>query len=43
MPTDVLIFVAFTVIAFGAFAGVLAYVETSTRATRRKNHPIPGE
>ncbi|ADH89642.1 hypothetical protein Snov_2347 [Ancylobacter novellus DSM 506] len=43
MPTDVLLFVAFTVIAFGGFAATLAYVEISTRESRRKNHPIPGE
>lgn len=43
MPTDVLLFVAFIVIAFGGFAGALAYVEMSTRESRRKNHPIPGE
>ena len=43
MPTDVLLFVAFILIAFGGFAGALAYVEMSTRSTRRKNHPIPEE
>jgi len=43
MPTDTLIFVVATVVAFGGFAAVLAYVEISTREVRRKNHPIPGE
>ena len=43
MPTDTLVFVAFTLVAFGGFAAALAYVEMSTRETRRRNHPIPGE
>ncbi|TCK28808.1 hypothetical protein EV667_2821 [Ancylobacter aquaticus] len=43
MPTETLFFVAVTVIAFGGFAATLAYVEVSTRASRRQNHPIPGE
>lgn len=43
MPVETVIFLAVTLIAFGGFAGVLAYVEQSTRETRRRNHPIPGE
>lgn len=43
MPTETLIFVAVTVAAFGGFALVLAYVDVSTKATRRRNHPLPGE
>ena len=43
MTTETLIFVAATVIAFSGFAATLAYVEASTRAVRRQNHPLPGE
>ncbi|GLK70978.1 hypothetical protein ACFSKM_08850 [Ancylobacter dichloromethanicus] len=43
MPIESLIFVAGVVIAFTGFAAALAYVEASTKATRRKNHPLPGE
>lgn len=43
MPTEALFFVAATIIAFGGFAATLAYVEASTKAVRRHNHPLPGE
>lgn len=43
MPIETVIFLTATVIAFSGFAFTLAYVEVSTRAVRRKNHPIPGE
>ncbi|WP_018387034.1 hypothetical protein [Ancylobacter sp. FA202] len=43
MPTETLFFVAAIVIAFSGFAATLAYVEASTKAVRRTNHPIPGE
>lgn len=43
MPTETLFFVAATIIAFGGFAATLAYVEASTKAVRRHNHPLPGE
>lgn len=43
MPTETVIFVAAIVAAFGGFALVLAYVDVSTKATRRTNHPLPGE
>lgn len=43
MPTDTLIFVAAVVVSFVGFAVALAYADVSTKATRRKNHPIPGE
>jgi hypothetical protein len=43
MPTETLIFLAATLVAFAAFAGTLVYVDVSTKAVRRQNHPIPGE
>lgn len=43
MPTETLIFVAATILAFGGFAVTLAWVEVSTKAVRRSNHPLPGE
>ncbi|WP_256441400.1 hypothetical protein [Ancylobacter radicis] len=43
MPMETVLFLTATVIAFGGFAGVLAYVDISTRETRRRNHPLPGE
>lgn len=43
MPMETVLFLAFTLLAFGGFAGTLAYVDISTKATRRQNHPLPGE
>ncbi|MCS0493710.1 hypothetical protein [Ancylobacter mangrovi] len=43
MPTETLYFLIFTLIAFGGFAVTLAYVDASTKRTRRHNHPLPGE
>lgn len=43
MPTDTAIFVAFTLVAFCGFAAVLWGVDRYSRATRRANHPLPGE
>ncbi|MDQ0509534.1 hypothetical protein [Ancylobacter amanitiformis] len=43
MPIESVLFLALTIIAFGGFAGTLAYVDCSTRDVRRRNHPIPGE
>ncbi len=43
MPMDTILFLAATLIAFGGFAATLAYVDIATRATRRHNHPLPGE
>lgn len=43
MPMDTVLFLAATLMAFGAFAGTLAYVDVSTKAARRYNHPLPGE
>lgn len=43
MPTETIIFVAATVIAFSGLALTIAWVDMSTKQVRRKNHPIPGE
>lgn len=43
MPRDTLIFLAFTLLAFGGFAGALAYADATSKAVRRRNHPLPGE
>lgn len=43
MPTETALFLAFIVLAFGAFAVTLWRVDAATAKLRRKNHPIPGE
>ncbi|WP_255607843.1 hypothetical protein [Ancylobacter sp. Lp-2] len=43
MPLETVLFLAAVLIVFGGFAGTLAYVDVSTRAARRANHPLPGE
>ena len=43
MPTETLLVVSAIVLAFSTFATTIAYVDVSTRAVRRQNHPLPGE
>lgn len=43
MPTETVIFLAFTILSFGGFAATLWGVDRYSRAVRRERHPIPGE
>ncbi|WP_281355834.1 hypothetical protein [Ancylobacter pratisalsi] len=43
MPTETALFIVFVLVAFGALAGTLVYVDMLTRTVRKQNHPLPGE
>lgn len=43
MPTETILFLTAIIIAFGAFAGALIFVDLSTKKVRQARHPIPGE
>lgn len=43
MPTETIIFLAITLLAFGSFMATLIITDLRTAEARRKHNPIPGE